>query len=471
MKGKLLYDPYGFQVNLVETYHNNRFNINLLPRQTGKTTTAAGYLLWHAMFVPDSTILIAAHKYAGAAEIMQRVRYAYELCPDYIRAGVSTYNKGSIEFENGSRIVAQATTENTGRGMSITLLYCDEFAFVRDTIATEFWTSISPTLATGGKCIITSTPNSDEDQFWILWKEANMCFDSYGNETELGKNGFKAFTAKWWEHPDRDEQWKQDEIGRIGIDRFRREHECEPIIWEETLIAASKLIDLQGIEPIEKHGQVRWFKKPTKDHIYMVALDPAIGTGGDNAAIQIFELPGMIQVGEWYHNKTDIVTQIGLIAKITAYIAEEIVDETGIYYTVENNSVGEAALVSINEIGEENIKGTFLSEPKKIGKSRMFRKGFNTTAKSKIATCAKLKMLVETKRAVINSKSLISELKTFVALGNSYEAKPGGTDDLVDAFMLSVRMAQALQQYIPEIEQTLKDNLEQYDAPMPIVIM
>ena len=124
----------------------------------GKTTTAAGYLLWYAMFVPDSTILIAAHKYSGAQEIMQKIRYAYELMPDHIRAGVTSYNKGSIEFENGSRIVAQATTENTGRGMSITLLYCDEFAFVRPTIAKEFWTSIHPTLATGGKAIITSTP-------------------------------------------------------------------------------------------------------------------------------------------------------------------------------------------------------------------------------------------------------------------------------------------------------------------------
>ena len=139
----------------------------------GKTTTAVGFLLWYAMFVPDSTILIAAHKYTGAQEIMQRLRYAYEMCPDMIRAGVVSYNKQSIEFENGSRIVAQTTTETTGRGMSISLLYLDEFAFVEPNIATEFWTSISPTLATGGKAIITSTPNSDEDQFSMIWKEAN----------------------------------------------------------------------------------------------------------------------------------------------------------------------------------------------------------------------------------------------------------------------------------------------------------
>ena len=130
------------QEKLVESYHSHRFNINMLPRQTGKSTTAAGYLLWYAMFNPDVTVLIAAHKYQGAQEIMHRIRYAYELCPDYIRCGVTSYNKGSMEFDNGSRIVSQTTTDNTGRGMSISLLYCDEFAFVNLNIAKEFWTSI-----------------------------------------------------------------------------------------------------------------------------------------------------------------------------------------------------------------------------------------------------------------------------------------------------------------------------------------
>ena len=124
LHGKLLYQPYEYQDRLIETYHNYRFSISMMPRQTGKSTSAAGYLLWYAMFIPDSTILVAAHKYLGAQEIMQRVRYAYEACPDHIRAGVVSYNKGSIEFDNGSRIVSQTTTENTGRGMSISLLYC-----------------------------------------------------------------------------------------------------------------------------------------------------------------------------------------------------------------------------------------------------------------------------------------------------------------------------------------------------------
>ena len=136
-QGKMLYHPFEYQERLVDVYHNYRFSISMMPRQTGKSTSAAGYLLWYAMFVPDSTILIAAHKYTGAQEIMQRIRFAYELCPDHIRAGVTSYNKGSIDFENGSRIVSATTTETTGRGMSISLLYADEFAFVRPTIAKE----------------------------------------------------------------------------------------------------------------------------------------------------------------------------------------------------------------------------------------------------------------------------------------------------------------------------------------------
>jgi hypothetical protein len=168
-RGAMNYHPWDFQERLIETYHKYRFSISLMPRQTGKSTSAAGYLLWYAMFVPDSTILIAAHKYAGAQEIMQRIRYAYENCPLHIKAGVVTYNKGSLDFDNGSRIISATTTENTGRGLSISLLYLDEFAFVRPTIAQEFWTSITPTLSTGGKAIITSTPNSDEDQFALIW--------------------------------------------------------------------------------------------------------------------------------------------------------------------------------------------------------------------------------------------------------------------------------------------------------------
>jgi len=463
VRGRILYQPYEYQKKLARSYHENRFSINLLSRQLGKTTTAAGYLLWFAMFKPDSTILVAAHKYTGSQEIMQRIRYAYESVPNYIRAGAASYNKGSLEFENGSRIISATTTENTGRGLSITLLYVDEFAFVRNTIAKEFWTSMSPTLSTGGKAIITSTPNSDEDQFWEIWVEANKTIDEFGNETNIGRNGFKAFTALWSEHPDRDADWAAAERGRIGDERFDREHNCRPIVFEETLISGMHLSKMQGIDPIEKQGQVRWFKKPSKNSTYLLGLDPSLGTGGDFAAIQIFELPSFEQVGEWQHNKTPIQAQIRLLKEIMQYLFEITGSSTDIYYSIENNGLGEAALVAIREIGEENFQGTFISES---GKNR---KGFTTTNRSKLTACSKFKQLVENGRLKINSKNLISELKTFVASNNTFNARVGDTDDLVSATLLVIRIMQSLQDYDPNIDTHMR-SLEQEILPLPFIM-
>lgn len=468
-RGRMMYHPFEYQRRLIHTYHNYRYSISLMPRQTGKSTSAAGYLLWYAMFVPDSTILVAAHKYTGAQEIMQRVRYAYESVPDHIRAGVTSYNKGSLEFDNGSRIVSATTTENTGRGMSISLLYADEFAFVRPTIATEFWTSISPTLATGGKAIITSTPNSDEDQFALLWKGANRCEDEFGNPTEIGVNGFKAYRSFWNEHPDRDESWATQQRAALGSDRFRREMDCEFIINDETLIAPTTLIDLQGVDPVYKTGEVRWYQRIDPEKIYVVALDPSLGTGGDPAAIQIFDANSTLQVGEWRHNKTDIPGQVRILADIIRHINETVRDPKSIYFSVENNTIGEAALISIAEYGEENIQGYFLSEPG-VSVSRRFRKGFNTTNKSKLSACAKLKHLVESKRMKINSKSLISELKNFVASGASYAAKLGETDDLVMSTLLVVRMMQLLQSYHQNLDDQMRDHQDVVIEPLPFVM-
>ena len=469
-RGKMLYHPFDYQVRLIDTYHRYRYSISLMPRQTGKSTSAAGYLLWYAMFVPDSTILIAAHKYTGAQEIMQRIRYAYELCPNHIRAGATSYNKGSIDFENGSRIVSQTTTETTGRGMSISLLYADEFAFVRPTIAKEFWTSISPTLATGGKAIITSTPNSDEDQFAFLWKGANKCEDEFGNPTELGINGFRAFRSYWREHPDRDDEWGSQQLAQLGVDRFRREMDCDFVINDETLIAPIKLLDLEGVEPTHRTGQVRWYKQPVKDGMYVVALDPSLGTGGDPAAIQVFDARTTEQVAEWRHNKTDVPTQVRIFIDIIKELNAVVQDEKNIYYSVENNTLGEAPLISIAEFGEDNIPGYFLSDNSVTGTSgRRFRKGFNTTNKSKITACNKFKILVESGRMKLYSKPLISELKTFVAHGTSYKAKPGETDDLVMASLLAVRMLLLLQTYHSDLDSHLKDHGDMIVEPMPFI--
>jgi len=471
VQGKLLFAPYDYQLGLMETYHKYRFNINMMPRQTGKTTCAAIYLAWYAMFNPDQTILVAAHKYTGAQEIMSRVRYVYESCPDHIRAGVTSYNKQSIEFENGSRIVAQTTTGNTGRGMSISLLYCDEFAFVQPNIAEEFWTSISPTLATGGQAIITSTPNSDEDTFATIWKEAENRFDDNGNEKDLGRNGFRSFVAHWDEHPDRDEKWKAAEIGRIGEEKFRREYGCEFLVFDETLINSIKLAGMEGDSPILNMGQTRWYKQPSPSYTYAVALDPSMGTGGDYAAIQVFELPTYEQVAEWQHNQTAIPGQIRVLSDICRYLGDK-AGPNSVYWSVENNGIGEAALIVINDFGEENITGLFVSEPIRKGHVRKFRKGFNTTHGSKITACSRLKTMIENDKMTIHSKPMIGELKNFIATGSSYQAKSGTTDDLIMSTVLAIRMMEVLKDWDPRVYNTFNqtDHLEDYEPPMPIFI-
>ena len=477
-KGKMKFEPFDYQIRLLQAYHDYRFNINMLPRQSGKTTCASAYLLWFAMFHPDQTILVAAHKYTGSQEIMQRIRYGYELCDDYVRSGVVNYNKGSIEFDNGSRIVSATTTGNTGRGMSISLLYCDEFAFVQPNIATEFWTSISPTLATGGRAIITSTPNSDEDEFAVIWKDSQDLFDEFGNEKEdkTGRNGFHGFRAEWHEHPDRDDEWKRVEMGRIGEERFRREYGCEFLVFDETLINSLKLAELNGRETSFKMGQVRWWRKPDPGKLYLIALDPSLGTGGDYGAIEVFQMPEMIQIAEWQHNVTPIQQQVKIFRDILIYIAGEIGGESynQIYWSVENNTVGESALVVIANLGEETFPGLFLSEPMRKGHVKKFRKGFNTTFGNKISTCAKIKYLIEEGKMTLNSRPLISELKTFIAAGTSFKAKAGQHDDLVAALLLIVRMSLVLAEWDPAVFELMRVSSEldsdAWEPPLPIFV-
>jgi hypothetical protein len=245
---------------------------------------------------------------------------------------------------------------------------------------------------------------------------------------------------------------------------------CEFIIFDETLINPLKLIEMSGIEPIERQGQVRWYKKPSKGNIYVVALDPSLGTGSDPAAIQIVELPSMMQVGEWRDNKTPVQRQIAILKEINQYIYDQIGTDTDLYYSVENNTLGEAALVCISEIGEENIRGYFLSESVASGNPRPYRKGFTTTNKSKIANCSKLKSWVETGKLKIASKMLISELKNFVAKGTSFAAKIGEHDDLIMAMLLVVRMMQLIQNFDPNVDESLR-TMEDFVEPLPFIMV
>ena len=467
-KGKVPFKLFGYQRELIRCYHENRYSINMLGRQMGKTACASAYLVWRAMFMADQTILIAAHKFAGAQEIMQRVRYTYETLPNWLKAGATSYNKGSIDFDNGSRIISTTTTETTARGMALSLIYCDEFAFVKPRIASEFWTSISPTLSTGGKCIITSTPNQDDDQFAQIWKESNKNIDSYGNTVPLGRNGFAHIKFIWSDHPDRDEAWAHQERNKIGEERFLREHECEFIIADETLINPMKLVTMEGKEPDSKMGQVRVYKYPERGGAYVIGWDPSLGTGGDPAAIQIFKIPEMEQIAEWQHNKTDMQGQLRTLVNILKWLTDETGNNAELYWSVENNTIGEAALISIREFGEENIPGTFVQEIRRAGQSRG-RRGFNTSHKTKISACMRLKNYVEADKMTIRSHNLLRELKNFIARGASFAAKDGETDDLVMATLLTLRIVEVVMTWdVKTYERLVNYGSEDVMKPMPI---
>ena len=274
----------------------------------------------------------------------------------------------------------------------------------------------------------------------------------------------------WREHPDRDEQWAAEEQGKIGEERFRREHGCEFITADETLINPMRLTVMEGKDVYKRTGQVRWYKNIQQGKTYIAGLDPSLGTGGDNAAIQIYELPGMRQVAEWMHNKTPITDQIRILRSMLQLIQDE-APESEIYWSVENNTLGEAALVVIQEVGEDNIPGQLVSQPRAA--NRAYRKGFTTTNKTKLAACSKLKNWIESEKMEVASSALLQELKTFIARGSSFAAKDGETDDLVMATVLVVRIAQQVAQYDESAYDELKDSFtdEESVEPMPFVFL
>ena len=230
---------------------------------------------------------------------------------------------------------------------------------------------------------------------------------------------------------------------------------------------------MEGGNPILNMGQTRFYKKPTGDKSYIVGLDPSMGTGGDYAAIQVIEIPSYEQVAEWQHNTTAIPGQIRVLRDICSYIKECCnTDGENIYWSVENNGIGEAALLVIQDFGEENIPGLFISEPIRKGHVRKFRKGFNTTHSSKVTSCARLKTMIENDKLFIRSKPLVSELKAFVATGSSYQAKPGHNDDLVSSLILTLRMMTVMKDWDTNVYNTFSqiDPEDDYEMPMPIFV-
>jgi hypothetical protein len=358
---------------------------------------------------------------------------------------------------------------------------CDELAFVKSRIAEEFWTAISPTLATGGKCIITSTPNSDEDTFAHIWYGANRTTDEFGNDNPdgIGANGFKAFKAIWNQHPERDQAWADKERAKIGFEKFAREYELEFITADSTLIDSKTLAILKGQEPSFKTGEIRWYEKPQPNSIYCVSLDPSAGVGQDYAAVQVWRLPQMVQVAEWMHNRSTVAIQLKTVIQICNFLDRELrahsqqLGEPELFWTFENNSYGQSVIELLNEVGIDTIPAQLMSEAITVGTSRM-RRGLNTNVKTKAQSVTKFKSMLETNRLTVTSKPLISQLKNFVSKGNSFSAKSGEHDDLVTSTLLIVRMGQMISKWDDRTAANLLDNelmeIDTLEEPMPISV-
>lgn len=483
-RGALPFQPYAYQKRMVVAMHHHRFSIMMTARQMGKTTVASGYLLWRAMFVPDSTILIVANKYSQALEVMDRVRYCYENLPDHIRDSAFDYNKGSISFANGSRIISRATSADAGRGLAVSLLYCDEFAFVQPNKQNEFWTSIQPTLAEGGSCIITSTPKNDEDIFAQLWKGAEDNTDEYGNVVESGegKNGFFAVKVVYSEHPERDEEWAKPFRESLGEARFRQEMCCDFYSDDETLISPLVLNRLTPMQPISYTGTVRWYRDPEPNRTFLVALDPSMGTSNDYGAIEVFQLPEMVQVAEWQNNsmaaRQQVRAMMEILCEIEAMLLEH-PDQTvepadSIYWSFENNTIGEGVLTIVEDTHEDRFPGSLVNERRRKGiQMRRVRRGLFTTPRNKMSACARLKSLLESDRMTIYSANLLRELKNFVAAGDSFKAKPGEHDDLVCSTLMICRMLDIVLSWGTAASGNLREYISDDELmvePMPVVI-
>lgn len=505
---------------------------------THNTTTAAGYILWWAIFKNNQKIFIASKDQGGANEIMERLWFAYEELPWWIKPGVKEANVKTKVFDNGTKIETSAATKTSGRGKSPDLVYLDEFAFVRPNEQKEFWVSIFAALSTGGDLIMTSTPNTDEDKFAELWfgarpgdlsdkwedrmakryavkeediepyetiyetEEAEaimaaknmMLLDDEGEDEDLS---FVSFHAHWTSVPDkvvtsgpekgkvisyRGERFKNNQL-RSGLsnEEWLREYECCFIGGDSTLISGPKLASFRNTvrDPrfVDRWG-CRWYEQILPNTAYAVIMDPSGDGIGDDAAIQVWEIPTLRQVAEWNDAEADQDEQARMLRRVLErihLIQEANPDHDGvmdIYYSVERNSVGIGIIRAIEHMGEENFPGWLIDAsevslsvrgestmPGSISKYR----GLVTTNATKKRYAQDLKQFIERNLFVVRSKFLASQLKVFVKSGPGWGARAGSKDDLVMSGVLMCHLIDELRSQEPDLDDYVRPILDDYD--------
>ena len=420
-KGLVPFRLYDFQEKLVRNFHESRFNICKMPRQTGKSTTVVSYLLHYAVFNDNVNIAILANKASTARDLLGRLQLAYENLPKWMHQGIIAWKKGSLELENGSKISANSTSSSAVRGGSYNVIFLDEFAFIPNHIADDFFASVYPTISSGQstKVIIVSTPRG-MNHFYRMWHDA-----------ERGKNEYVPTEVHWSEVPGRDEAWKEQTIANTSEQKFRVEFECEFLGSVNTLISPAKLKNLVYENPINRNAGLDVHQEPIKNHQYLITVDVARGMGNDYSAFIVFDITNFPYniVAKYKNNEVKPMLFPSIIHDVAkgyngAFILVEVNDigdqvASIIHYDLEYDNLLMASMRG--RAGQ--VVGTGFS-----GKKTQL--GVRTTSAVKKLGCSNLKTLLEDDKILVKDYEIISELTTFSQKHNSFEAEEGCNDDL-----------------------------------------
>jgi len=416
--GLQLFHPYEYQERMLDAFNNHRFVINLLPRQTGKSTIVAAYILHYAIFTPEKSIGILANKEATAIEILDRIKRMFENLPHFLQPGVKEYNKKNVKLGNDSNIMSFATGSDAVRGRSFNFVYLDEFAFVDN--ADEFFTSTYPVISSGKstKVIITSTPNG-MNLFYKIWSDAKK-----------ERNSFFPLEVKWNEHPDRDEEWREETINNIGLKKFNQEFKCQFHGSSDTLLDGNVLTSLVWEDPIFQDNNFSVYRNIDKTHNYIMTVDVSEGVGLDYTVINITDVSvnPYEQVAVWRSNQIEPVILPEILNNI-AYKYNQA------FVLIETNSVGsQVANLLYSEYEYENVIITKIDKSDNLvsgGFSNRIDYGLRMTKKTKNIGCTNIKSLIENNLYKVNDFNTIEELQSFSRKNNSFQAETGKHDDIV----------------------------------------
>ena len=467
-EGLIPFKMYPFQKEMVGTFHKNRFTICKLPRQSGKSTTMISYLLHYSLFNPSVNIAILANKAATARDLLGRLQLAYEHLPKWLQQGVMSWNKGSLELENGSKILASSTSASAVRGGSYNIIFLDEFAYVPSNVAEQFFSSVYPTISSGKstKVMIVSTPHG-MNMFYKLWTDA-----------EEQRNSYIPIEVHWSEVPGRDEKWKKETIANTSEQQFQTEFECEFLGSIDTLITPHKLRTLAYKTPLQSNAGLDVYEQPQKDHTYFITADVSRGTKNDYSAYVVFD-----------------VTRVPyrIVAKFKDNEVKPMMFPQKIYHVAKAYNLA-FVLIEVNDIGEQVANamqfdmeydnlvmasmrgraGQVMGGGFSGGKAQL---GVRTTKAVKKIGCSNLKQLLESDKIIVEDFDCINELSTFIVKGSSFEADDGCNDDLVACMFIFAWATD--QTYFKELtnndirEQMFKeqqDQLEQDMAPFGFVV-